>query len=309
MIFKVNSNKRCGLYVEQKPNKFVTEYSTRYDWSEFFIAEKLLFSHKTNVPFGRTVLHTHDFYELTFCVDCTDAVLYTDKNSIELLPGHAVLAKPEALHMFKAESEASRRDFYCINFRTDIPFAFKELEASMDFIDSTDAGVSCFMLTKSEQKDVSRLLRDIETALAEDTRYSEAFALSYIFEIFLILSRHKGEEEASLPYRQLPELVRDVKQYIDRNFTRLHSASEVAVSSHYSREYISRSFKKHINISVYEYIVLKKILNVCELLRAGQYVEEAAINSGFNNMSSFNRHFKRIMKMTPSEYRQVNQIQ
>ena len=273
MIFKVNSNKRCGLYVEQRLNKYVTEYFTKYDWSEFLISGKFLFSHKTNVPFGRDVLHTHDFYELTLCVDCSDAVLYTDKNSIELLPGHAVLAKPEALHMFKAESETSKRDFYCINFRTDIPFAFKELEASMDFIDNTDRGVSCFMLTKSEQKDVSRLLKDIEGALAEDTKYSEAFALSYIFEIFLILSRHSGEDDTGLTYRQIPDLVKDVKQYIDKNFTSLHSASEVAVSSHYSREYISRSFKKYIRISVYEYIVLKKILNVCELLRAGQYVE------------------------------------
>ena len=308
MIFKVNSNKRCGLYVKQKEKRYVTEYVTKYGWSEYCISKKVLFAHKTNMPFGRDVLHDHDFYELSICLDCADASLYTDESTIKLSPGHVILIKQQSLHMYKALGSEARRDFYCFNFRRDIPFPLEQLEMAMDFLDQGSSDINCFILNKAELEAVERLVKAIERTLGEDTKYSEGFALAYIFEIFLILSNH-SEEDTQLTAPEMPDFIRDVKQYIDKNFTSISTASEVAISSHYSREYISRSFKKYVNIPIYEYIILKKILNVCELIREGQSIEEAAINSGFNNLSSFNRHFKRIRKVTPSEYKRLNQPQ
>ena len=306
MIFKVNSNKRCGLYVRQRENRYVTEYVTKYGWSEYCIGKKVLYSHKTNMPFGRAVLHDHDFYELSICLDCADASLYTDESAIKLSPGHVILIKQQSLHMYKAIGSEARRDFYCFNFRKDIPFPVESLEAAMDFLDQGSSNINCFIMNKKELEEVERLVRSIERVLKEDTKYSEGFALTYIFEMFLILSNHRVAD-TQLTAPEMPEFIRDVKQYIDKNFTSISTASEVAISSHYSREYISRSFKKYVNIPIYEYIILKKILNVCELIRKGQSIEVAAINSGFNNLSSFNRHFKRIRRVTPSEYKRLNQ--
>ena len=305
MLFKVESNKRCGLYLEKKPHSYVTEYSTRYDWSEYCIGRKILFSHKTNMPFGRDVLHTHEFYELTVCVDCVDAVLYTDENKIKLSAGQVVLVKPDAMHMYRAQSSQSRRDFYVLNFRADIPFPLGEMSVVMDFLKRGSEGINCILLSKNELEEVTRLLEAVEKILSEDTEYSEAFALTYIFEIFLILSS-RNNDAPSLMIPQMPRFIKDIKQYIDENFTKINTASEVAVSTHYSREYISRTFKKHVNISIYEYIISKKILNACELINKGYHIESAAVESGFNNMASFNKHFKRIKRMTPSEYRALN---
>ena len=305
MLFKVESNKRCGLYIGKKPHSYVTEYLTKYDWSEYCIGNKILFSHKTNMPFGRDILHTHEFYELTVCVDCVDAVLYTDENKVKLLAGQVVLVKPDTMHMYRAQSSQSRRDFYVLNFRTDISFPIGQMSVIMDFLKNGSDSINCILLSENEQKKVTSLLEAVENILAEDTEYSEAFALTYIFEIFLILSSRK-DGASSLMMPQMPEFIKNIKQYIDENFTKINTASEMAVSTHYSREYISRTFKKYVNISIYEYIISKKILNACELINKGYHIERAAAESGFNNMASFNKHFKRIKRMTPSEYRSLN---
>lgn len=303
MLFKVNSNKRVGLYVEQAPRKFVSEYITKYGWSEFCICNKILFSHKTNLPIGRSEIHTHEFYELTVCIDCKDAILYTDEQQLSLCPGSVVLIKPSSLHVYKAQSSLSRRDFYCLNFRKDIPF-FNEFKSSMDFLGFGTNGLYCLSLSPRELSKIKNLLEDIQNALKTDTPYSNAFALTHILEIFLILSSH-SQTDQNLKSISSPDFVNEIKQYIDTNFINIDSVSDIVDFSNYSREYISKTFKRCFFISIYEYIILKKILYACELINQGQQIEEAALNSGIHNISSFNRHFKRIIKITPSEYRNL----
>ena len=249
-------------------------------------------------------MHTHEFYELTVCVDCKDASLYTDEQHLSLSPGAVVLIKPSSLHVYKAESRSSRRDFYCFNFRRDIPF-LKEFETAMDFLDFGSDALYCLLLSPHELNRIKTLLEGIYNELKADTPYSNAFALTYILEMFLILSSHDRSAQ-SLTSTKHPDFVQSIKQYIDVNFINIDSVSDIVLFSNYSREYISKSFKKSFFISIYEYIILKKILYACELINQGQQIEEAALNSGIHNMSSFNRHFKRIIKITPTEYKRLH---
>ena len=55
-----------------------------------------------------------------------------------------------------------------------------------------------------------------------------------------------------------------------------------------------------------EYINRLRIKSVCEMLAdTDMTASEAAFKSGFNNISNFNRIFKKTMGCTPLEYRKT----
>ena len=64
---------------------------------------------------------------------------------------------------------------------------------------------------------------------------------------------------------------------------------------------LSRIFKKNSDISFVNYVQYIRIYNALRLLK-GKSVTDAAYLSGFDSIRTFNRVFKSIVGMTPSEY-------
>ena len=69
-------------------------------------------------------------------------------------------------------------------------------------------------------------------------------------------------------------------------------------------------FKKEIGITYSEYIISKRIAKAQFLLKntTDTVINIAAI-SGFNNVTYFNRVFKKHLRLTPTEYRKLHKSQ
>jgi len=67
---------------------------------------------------------------------------------------------------------------------------------------------------------------------------------------------------------------------------------------------LCRVYKENVGMTIFEYLNKIKIEFACNLLMdADLKISEVCWDSGFNNFSHFNKQFKRITGMTPSEYR------
>jgi len=68
-------------------------------------------------------------------------------------------------------------------------------------------------------------------------------------------------------------------------------------------------FKQHHKTTFVEYLNIVKIGHACKLLNEkDENIVGAAYKSGFNTLANFNRQFKKIKNMTPSEYRKTLNI-
>lgn len=93
--------------------------------------------------------------------------------------------------------------------------------------------------------------------------------------------------------------------FINENLTESISLDDIAKSAGLSRSHISTLFKSLTGISPYEYLLLQRIERSIELLRnTDTTVVEIAYSCGFRNLANFNKSFKKITSMTPSEYRE-----
>jgi AraC-like DNA-binding protein len=65
-------------------------------------------------------------------------------------------------------------------------------------------------------------------------------------------------------------------------------------------------FKDHFRVTFVEYLNTVRIGYACKLLADDDHnIVEIAYESGFKNLANFNRQFKRLKNMTPTEYRKT----
>ena len=94
-----------------------------------------------------------------------------------------------------------------------------------------------------------------------------------------------------------------VYEYIFKNFNHNISLKNVAEVANMNKSAFSRLFKKVNNKPYSKYLNEIRIGYACKLLIENKYnITFICYESGFNNISNFNRQFKNITSMTPSEY-------
>lgn len=99
------------------------------------------------------------------------------------------------------------------------------------------------------------------------------------------------------------ETIDKVYAYIFKNFNKAISLQNVAEVAHMNISAFSRFFKRLNNKTFSQYIAEIRIGYACKLLIENKYnIIEICFESGYNNLSNFNRKFKLIKKCTPSEY-------
>ncbi|WP_027392991.1 AraC family transcriptional regulator [Aquimarina latercula] len=96
-----------------------------------------------------------------------------------------------------------------------------------------------------------------------------------------------------------------VFQVVMNEFNRDFSLKEVASLANMTPNAFCRYFKQRTNKTFFQFLIEVRIENVCRLLSKGTEItiSEASYNSGFKNLSNFNRKFKEIKGVTPSTYK------
>ena len=94
-----------------------------------------------------------------------------------------------------------------------------------------------------------------------------------------------------------------VYEYIIKNFKENITLADVANIAHMNPSAFSRFFKRVNRKTFSEYLNEVRVGYACKLLIEEKYnVSEICFESGFNNISNFNRQFKRVTNYSPTEY-------
>ena len=102
------------------------------------------------------------------------------------------------------------------------------------------------------------------------------------------------------------ERLRCACDYIRENCQSSIDRDTVARVLHMSPSGFSRFFKTHTGMTFQDFVSDVRISRACErLVDGGQSITEIAYASGFADVSTFNRAFKKFRDMTPSDYRRA----
>ena len=93
-------------------------------------------------------------------------------------------------------------------------------------------------------------------------------------------------------------------QYVSDNFQRKITLSEIASVANLSAKAFCRYFKSKTRKTFYDFLLEVRVAHACNLLLEKEMtIYEVCYDCGFNNLSNFNRYFKKIMHKTPTSYK------
>lgn len=262
------------------------------------------FHHTYNETPPHVSFHQHSFYEIFFFLS-GNVNYIIEGRTYNLRPGDVLLT--------------SSLDIHCPDIRPGRPYERIVIWLADDFFGHlkefygedltacfTDAALKGYRLIRPDSPGILRL-KQLCTRIAEAKRSpeigSQALASAYITEFLVHVSR---------AYYHTPDSVKEdvtenakVNQlllYINEHLAEDLSLEHLAERSYLSQYYLSRQFKQFTGLSLYQYIMKKRLIVARNLLRGGTPVMDACFQCGFGDYSNFLKAFKREFGKTPRAY-------
>lgn len=251
----------------------------------------------------------HDYYEMVY-LKKGNAVFEIDGVDVNMVPNSVVIIKPQKSHKFIVKSENCELVVLYFNLKSkkDVPGSHASLNDFVDYIEDEASGAFVY-LKLGKKNDIIYVLNRILRERIKFQIWGDFLSCLLIMELFVLLSRTlKQEWEQSAKNRNLKlhELLNIAKEYIDNNYAKDLTLSQVAKYIYLSDSYFAHSFKDKFGISPKSYILKVRIEEAKELLENTDLkISDVALSVGFSSQQRFNDIFRKYTELTPLRYRQL----
>ncbi len=257
-------------------------------------------------PFRTVRWHFHPEYELHL-VTSTTGVRYVGNHIGPFAAGDLVFIGPNLPH----------------NWISDVPAGDTVAERCL-VLQFTAEFVTACLATFPELRFLQRLLEDSQRGIRFSAEVAQrveplmrglltadgAQRITLLLSILDQIARDEQQVLLSGPGFQpdqaayLSKTMNVVLQYIGRNLTSELNETALARLSRQSVSAFSRAFRKHTGMSFVQYVNSLRIELACQHLGQDEFtITDICYAVGFNNVSNFNRQFRAVKGMAPSEFR------
>lgn len=129
---------------------------------------------------------------------------------------------------------------------------------------------------------------------------------SELLRLFYLLASTPGlcTEHTVSTESRMTETLRPVLTYIQKHHSESVTIEQLAKIAHMSSSYFMSCFKQNFGLGAIEYLNQVRIRSACDLLRnTDRSISDIAFDTGFHNLSNFNRQFRTKVGCSPQTYR------
>ena len=102
----------------------------------------------------------------------------------------------------------------------------------------------------------------------------------------------------------MQKTIQDVSIYLQEHYTENLTLDNMAKQFHISKSSLTTNFKKMTGLTIKEYVRLYRIRKARQLLlKTNLSITEIALQTGFGNVTYFERVFKTFYEMSPLRFR------
>lgn len=225
-------------------------------------------------------------------------------NSYELTSGDIVILNYNELHCVDIQSDFCERITLYLNEA--IYRNFKEsLNELLNIFYSRKPGEGNLIPASIVRMyGIDVLIEEIKEHSAQQDPVSELVAFGKITELLrrLNLTAFK-RKNAEINTCSNNPVVDQVIRYISLHFADDITCDSIADRIYLNKYYLGRLFKETVGITLWNYIINRRLLNFNDLVRQNCSVEEACSRSGFHNYSNFYKLYRSRMGISPQEFK------
>ena len=223
--------------------------------------------------------------------------------------GNLVLLGPNFPHVLQEDQEFARQ------FPTVRPFGlilqFTETFLGADFLEKPEL-LPIAQLLKRARRGLSfniTTTRKVSSTLLRMHKMAETKKLIGLLDVLATLSdsqdyQYLTPDDYYYDHTHDGDRMRSVNRYVYQNFREKISIRQMSTVANMTESSFCRYFKTRTLKSFTRFLNEVRISYACKLLNNDTYsVTDACFESGFTNLSYFNRQFKHMMKMSPKAYK------
>ncbi len=253
-------------------------------------------------------LHYHPELQLKYVIEGTGD-LFVGNMFTHFEPGDLFLIGSNQSHVFKNSPEYFEEDSKLMSHSVSVFFqeeslgngffTIEEMADIQNLIERSGRGLKFSAWTVQKVEERIRSLVDIE-------------GFEQFLEILSILNElATSDEYAYLASINSPEPLSDnenhkineVINYIFMNYKDNIKLEDAANIANYSQAAFCHFFKQHTRKTFIQFLIEVRVSKACKMLRDSELnVSQICYECGFNNVSNFNRQFKKVTGLSPTAY-------
>lgn len=270
----------------------------------FTSGKKINVSKKIDINFSNT-MHWHPFVEILLSLYDNNEVTINFTEHV-LKTNDLVIIYPGDLHSLDHVAENA---FILVQFPLDLLMIMSEFNSNF----SVFSQYQCIKYDPSNI-DADRMIffiKKLPELYFSDMLFNEVRIYSLLLEFFVELGQYcvnaKKEEfsdDAKTDYKST-KLITEACLYISQNCTNPLTLDDVSHHIGVSKSHFSHLFKKYTDMTFIDFLTTERIKRTEFLISNPKaHIIDIAFDSGFSSLSSFNRAFKKIKGIPPSEFRE-----
>ncbi|HET8855882.1 MAG TPA: AraC family transcriptional regulator [Salinimicrobium sp.] len=254
-------------------------------------------------------LHQHEEIQISYIASGSGSLIVGDSIN-DFKKGDILVIGENTPHVFRSDKNASSQslmitlfftrksfgdDFFNIRDLSELQLFFEESWYGMKILSDKERLIPLFQKLKP--------LNKIERIAA-------------LLEILNMILQSKKVRLSSFVYKKKytnaeGKRMNNVFHYAMDHFDQAITLNEIAQEANMSKNAFCRYFKKRTNKTFFQFLIEIRIEHACKLLYKSDELSISAISElcGFQNIANFNRKFKELKNMTPSQYRKKFQKQ
>lgn len=288
------------------PNKGNNKIEFRYYKMPDDVPFLALFGERWNRQYGKGIdyLHFHNYLEIGYCYEGTGTLIIGkethrfEKNCFSVIPQncvHTTNSDPDTISYWEylfIDIDALLAQVYRNNIRQ---------------ISQIASRINSKAFFKKEQKNpkIGQTIRLILNLMHRKEEFYLEEAKAEIIVLLLNIARTNSASHLpeKLPAKDTLPIAQSL-DFISTHYMEPLKVEDLASNCHLSESHFRKIFSSYMGMGPVEYINMVRIRAACDLLkRTDDFVSDIANKCGFATFSTFIRNFKKIMGVSPNEWR------
>ena len=261
-------------------------------------------------PFHREYMeHHHTEFEISLIVKGFGTYRVDDR-LYDIRPGDIFLYSTNEIHCITDVVDCDEMQIMNIHFeprfiwanRSDM-FDAKYLKI---FFDRSGSFENRLDRQNPATAEIAQLMMDIENEAVSRSAEYELMIKVKLLNILVLLIREYDYVNTAETYIESTKFnqISQAMRYLDENITESLSLDEIAAKANLNKTYFATLFRRLNGVTPWDYITARRVEKAAELLAStNMSVLEVATACGFNSASNFNRAFRKVTGMSPSDSR------
>lgn len=221
----------------------------------------------------------------------TNGTLYAVKK------GDLFLLPQAKEHYYKAKS-TNPYDYYWIHFNG------SGIEEYLSFIGLTNETP---IIRNIFDEEIVKTFESLMDESKNKSTLSQLRILSLGYQLLCLVASKISTNDAA-EKNVYDELCNIVTNYIIENFRNPITLDDIAAKCSFDKRYLIRIYKKKTGFTPVHFLLSYRLEYACILLKQDLPINQVAFACGFNDIPNFNVRFKKMIGVTPSEFKKQQSI-